>query len=155
MMDLVVYYSRTENTKKVAECIKDELEADILEVKDKKNRSGPIQFLIGGFDALRGNDTTISYDAVDLKQYDTVYIGTPVWASRPAPAIVKFINENDFAGVNCVTFATMGGSGGEATTNVMNYAIISQGGSVDRSFSIAIKNDSDIEALTKEALENQ
>jgi len=53
MKALVVYYSRTGNTKFVAEKIAQELGADIEEVIDKKNRFGLINYLRAGGDALR------------------------------------------------------------------------------------------------------
>ncbi len=154
MKNLVVYYSRTNNTKLVAETIRDEIGADLLEIKDKKNRSGPIGYVIGAVDAFREKHTSIEYEEVNLKDYDTVYIGTPVWAAKPAPAILEFIRENDFGGVKVVTFATMGSSGDETTINFMNHRIISGGGKVKKSFSIAVKNN-DIKELTVAALRDE
>lgn len=50
---LVVYYSRTGATRKVAEYITKQLGADMEEIIDMKKRSGIWGFLIGGRDALR------------------------------------------------------------------------------------------------------
>ena len=52
MKVLVVYYSRTGNTKFVAEAIAQSLEADIEEIKDKKNRMGVFGFLRCGYEAI-------------------------------------------------------------------------------------------------------
>ena len=154
MSDLVVYYSRTNNTKLAAQTIQQETGADLLEIKDKKNRSGPLGFLIGGFDAFREKTTEIEYDKVDLKQYDTVYIGTPVWASKPTPAIIQFLRENDLGGVKAVTFCTTGGSGDESTINYMNHIIVSGGGKVKKSFTIVVSGN-DIKELTVAALRDE
>lgn len=154
MTNLVVYYSRTNNTKLVAQTIKNEIGADLLEIRDKKNRSGPIGYVLGAIDAFREKDTSIEYEKTDLKKYDTVYIGTPVWAAKPAPAILEFIRENDFGGVNVVTFVTMGSSGDETTLNYMNHRIISGGGKIRKSFAIAAKNN-DIQELTIDALRDE
>lgn len=78
MSDLVVYYTRTNTTKNVASIIKDELDADVLEVIDKKNRQGPIGYLRGGLDAIRSKKTSIEYEDVNFEKYDNIYIGTPV-----------------------------------------------------------------------------
>ncbi|RAP51733.1 MAG: hypothetical protein BZ133_02430 [Methanosphaera sp. SHI613] len=153
MTDLVIYYSRTENTKQVAQQIADEFDAQLLEVKDKQERGGLLGFIKSGYDSLRENETPIEYDKVDLTDYDTIFIGTPVWASKPTPAIIQFIKENEFSGTKCVSFATMMGSGGETTINVINNMIISQGGTVKDSFILAVKNK-DIKELTDEALNN-
>jgi flavodoxin len=154
MTDLVIYYSRTNNTRLVAESIKNEKNAEIMEIRDKKSRSGPVGYMIGAFDALREKRTQIEYDAKDLKSYDTVYIGSPVWASKPAPAIMEFIRENDFGGVNAVPFCTMGSSGAETTLNYMNHLIISGGGKISDSFSIAVKNN-DVEEATRKILNDE
>ncbi|AWX32343.1 flavodoxin [Methanosphaera sp. BMS] len=153
MTDIVIYYSRTKNTKKVAEVIARKYNTEILEVNDKRKRNGILGFITGGYDSLFEKDTKIEYEKLDLKDYDTIFIGTPVWASKPTPAIVQFIKENEFSGTNCVTFATMMGSGGETTINVLNNMIISQGGNVKDSFILAVKNN-DIEELTNEALDD-
>ena len=60
MKALVVYYSRTGNTRAVAERIAQELGAEIEEVLDKKKRSGALGFLLGGKDATMGNKTEIA-----------------------------------------------------------------------------------------------
>lgn len=151
MTDLVVFYSRSNNTRTAAQTISQETGAKVVEVTDKKSRSGPIGYMLGAIDAIREKKTSIEYEKVNLKDYDTVYIGTPVWASKPAPAIVEFINDNEFSGVNTITFATMGSSGGDTTINVLNNMIISMGGNVKKSFSIAVKNK-DVKDLTLEAL---
>lgn len=151
MTDIVIYYSRTNKTRKVAEIIAQEKNAEIIEVKDKKNRKGILQFLLGGLDSLRGSKTSIEYDVVELSEYDTVYIGTPVWASKPAPAINQFISENDFKNTNVVTFATMGGSGGKSTTDAMNSKIKAKGGNIIKSFALVSNNDN-LEELTQSSL---
>lgn len=155
MTDLVIYYSRTDNTRKVAEVIAQEKDAQLLEIKDKKNRSGPIRYLEGAFDAIRNKTTNIEYEAVNLMDYDTVYIGTPVWASNPTPAINEFVEQNDFTGVDVVVFATMMSSGGDATTRNLSGDITNKGGNVIRSFALAIKGDTDIKKLTLEALNDE
>lgn len=150
-MDLIIYYSRTNNTKEVAELIAEEKNAELLEIKDKKSRSGPLGYVIGAIDSFRGKKTGINYEKNDLSKYDTVYIGTPVWASKPTPAIVQFIEENDFSGTNVVTFATFMGSGGEATITAMNNKIKDKGGKIKRSFAFRMTGN-DKKQLVQEAL---
>lgn len=133
-MNLMVYYSRTNNTKEISELIAEEVGGEFLEIKDKKSRTGPIAYVLGAVESFMGKKTNIEYEKRDLTQYDTVYLGTPVWASKPAPAMLQFIEENDFNGVDVVTFATFMGSGGEATTNAMNDIIKSKGGNIKASY---------------------
>lgn len=153
-MDLIIYYSRTENTKKVSESIAKQKNAKLIEIKDKKSRSGVLGYAMGALDSVRGKKTDIIYEKVNLSEYDTIYIGTPVWASKPTPAILQFIDENDFNNTTVVTFATMMGSGGESTVKSMNDKIKAKGGLIKHSFSLALKGN-DIEQLVSDALKNE
>ncbi|MBR0471261.1 MAG: flavodoxin [Methanosphaera sp.] len=153
-MDLVVYYSRTNNTREVSEIIAEENDAKLVEIKDKKSRSGALGYALGAVDSVIGKKTSISYEKVNLSEYDTIYIGTPVWASKPAPAVLQFIDENDFNGVNVITFATMMSSGGNKTVNAMNDKISAKGGIVKRSFSLALKGN-DTKQLVMDALSEE
>ena len=76
---LVVYYTRTGTTKRVAEEIAGALICDMEEIIDTKKRTGPI----GSFSAIRDSNkkklTTIKDIINDPTQYDQIIIGTPVW----------------------------------------------------------------------------
>lgn len=152
MTDLVVYYTRTNKTKMVAEKIAQMKNADMLEIIDKKDRSGVLGYIGGAISAMRNSPTPIEYDVKDLSKYDIVYLGSPVWASKPAPAIREYIEQNDFSDVNVVTFVTMMSSGEKSALKIMNDMIQKQGGNVIKSFAIITKN-TDIDELTQKAIE--
>lgn len=147
MTDLIVFYSRTNNTRKVAEIIKDEVNGQLLEVKDEKKREGSISFITSALSMLTNRSTKISYDNVDLSKYDNIYIGSPVWTNGPSPAIIEFIKNNDFTDKNVITFATYLANGGEKTTGKMNELVKANGGNVIKSFSFAGASDN-IKELT-------
>ena len=52
MKVLVAFYSRTGSTKLVAEAIAQALNADVEEIKDKKDRNGIFGFLKSGYEAV-------------------------------------------------------------------------------------------------------
>ena len=106
---LVVYYSRTGNARFVAETIAAEVGSDVEEVIDLKKRSGPLGFLSGGSDARRGKGTEISPSTKSTNIYDLIIVGTPVWASRPSPAIATYLKKNDLSGKKVALFFTQGG----------------------------------------------
>lgn len=153
-MDLVIYYSRTNTTKEVSQIIAEEKGAKLVEIKDKKSRSGALGYALGALDSVRGKKTNIEYEKVNLSEYDTVYIGSPVWASKPTPAVLQYIEENDFNGTNVVTFATMMGSGGDSTVKIMNDKIKAKNGLIKRSFSLATKGK-DLKSLVIDALSDE
>ncbi len=88
---LVVYYSRTGTTKKVARAISDFLEADLDTLIDAKKRRGIIGWLRAGRDAMKGALTTIHGDEHDPARYDLVLLGTPVWAGTMSAATRTYI----------------------------------------------------------------
>lgn len=103
---LVVYYSRTGNTKKVALRIAKKFQADILELIDKKERNGIISIGIAGRDAIVGNLTELEPYKINLNDYNLILIGTPSWFRNITPAIRTFIAENDLSKKNIGLFAT-------------------------------------------------
>lgn len=109
-MKLVVYYSRTGNTKKVAEKMAEVLKCDLDEIQDQKNRSGIFGWLRGGVDAFNRRLTQIRHEK-DPKKYDLVIIGTPVWAGTMTPAVRTYLEQNEFKKV--AFFCTYGGQEGK------------------------------------------
>jgi menaquinone-dependent protoporphyrinogen IX oxidase len=89
---LVVYYSRTGTTRKAAEALKQVLKADIEEIIDKKNRGGPIGWLMAGRDAGNKTLTELFKLSHDPNNYDLVVIGSPVWNDTVSTPIRTYIN---------------------------------------------------------------
>ena len=104
MKALVIYYTRTGNTKFIAETIAAKLGADIEEVIDLKNRQGKLSFMPAGRDAMRGKETQIAETKRTPTDYDLIIIGQPVWAGSPTPAIRTYVNKNDLSGKKVAIF---------------------------------------------------
>ena len=109
MKSLVVYYTRTGNARFAAETIAAEIGADVEEIVDMKNRSGKLAYLTGGSDARRGKETEIAPTKKSPADYDLLIVGTPVWASRPAPAVTTYLKKNNLAGKKVALFFTQAG----------------------------------------------
>ena len=104
MKTLVIYYTRTGNTKFIAETIAAELGADIEEVIDMKNRQGILNYLPAGRDAMQGKETQIAETKRTPTDYDLIIIAQPVWAGSPTPAIRTYLNKNDLSGKKVALF---------------------------------------------------
>ena len=109
MKTLVVYYSRTGNTRQLAKSVAAALNADIERVVDLKPRKGILGCIGAAFDALLGRTTRLKKTEKKPSDYDLVVFGTPVWAGTVAPAIRSYIlsHQNDFRKV--AFFCTAGG----------------------------------------------
>lgn len=115
MKALVIYYSRTGTTRKIANELADKLKADKEEIIDKKNRKGPIGYVIAGKDAMRKKLTKINELKKNPENYDLLVIGTPVWAFTMAPAIRTFLTKIKDYNKKIALFYTAGSSGMEKT----------------------------------------
>jgi len=154
---LVVYYSLTGKTKLVSQVIAEALNATLVEITETKPRKlGPLIYLIGGFAATMNRGSKINPIDVDLKQYETIFIGSPNWNSRPAPAINSFIYQTNFEGRSIIPFFTMGGDNAERILANMTAKIEKSQGKVAGSFAITSYgvSDEEITARAKEAIKN-
>jgi flavodoxin len=122
MKKIVVYYSRTGNTRFVAEKIAEVLKADLCEVIDKKKRKGRLGFITGGYDATREKLTKITVSK-SIEDYDLVIVGSPVWAGKITPAIRTFLVSNDFSGKDFAFFLTQDGDEPEKTLENMKEIV--------------------------------
>jgi flavodoxin len=108
MKTLLVYYTRTGNSKFAAETIAAELGADMEEVVDLKNRKGRLAFLSAGRDAMQGKLTEIEQTTKNPLDYDLIVIAQPVWAGSPTPAIRTYLKKNDLSGKKVALFFSDG-----------------------------------------------
>ncbi|RLF82909.1 flavodoxin [Thermococci archaeon] len=112
MKTLVVFYSRSGTTKRVAQEVTKALNADVDEVIDKKSRKGILGFLRAGYDATRGKTTEVGFEK-DPSDYDLVIVGTPVWNGRVTPAIRTYLLRNREKIKNAAFFSTCAGRPGK------------------------------------------
>ena len=114
---LIAYFSASGVTAKAAEKIAAAAGADLYEIQpeepytpadlnwmDKKSRS-----------TVEMNDPkcrpAIAEAVEDMEQYDTVWVGFPVWWYVEPRIVDTFLESYDFAGKKMIPFATSGGSG--------------------------------------------
>jgi len=113
MSVLVVYFSFEGNTKLIAEKIGETLNADIVELKTSKRypTEGLGKYFWGGKSVVFGDKPTLTNKSIDLSPYDTIIIGTPVWAGSFAPPIRSFVNDYNIRNKRIAIFASHGGGG--------------------------------------------
>jgi flavodoxin len=112
MKILVVYYSRSGNTKKIADALATKLPADKKRVKDYKKRSGTIEMLCTLYQVLLAKPSHIKRLKVDMSQYDLIILGTPVWMMRLASPMRALINSEKYSLKKIAFFCTENSSGG-------------------------------------------
>ena len=114
---LVAYFSASGVTATVAENLSDALGTDLFEIvpkvrytkadldwRDKTSRS-----------TLEMNDSASRPEIESLRdniaEYDTIYVGFPIWWYVAPTIINTFLESYDLAGKTIIPFATSGGSG--------------------------------------------
>ena len=116
---LVAYFSATGSTKRVAEVIAKKLGADLFEIE-------PATPYTDDDLNYRNKESRVSLEyadetkrGVELKKdtpdgwgnYDTVYIGYPIWWGISAWPVDSFVQKNSFEGKTVIPFCTSASSG--------------------------------------------
>lgn len=84
MRTLCLYYTRTNTTKEIMENIARIIGADAAEYTDGKNRSGFLGYVGACFATVKNTISKVSIKGeINLKEYDRLIIGMPVWAEGP------------------------------------------------------------------------
>ena len=116
---LVVYYSASGNTKRVAEDIAEAAGADLFEIvptevytSDDLNWTNSDSRVSREHDDESLRDVPLTTTEVpDWDSYDTVFIGYPIWWGIAAWPVDGFVKANDFTGKTVIPFATSSSSG--------------------------------------------
>ena len=111
---LVVYYSWTGNTAKVANLVAATLSADIEEIHDVTPRGGPFAFVTAVVASMLKRSSPILPATKNVADYDAVILGCPVWASNMATPMRSYITRENPRIKQVGLFCTLGGSGGKA-----------------------------------------
>lgn len=101
---LIIYYSRTGNSKLISQVLQKELNAQVLEVKDLEDRSGTLGYAGAGFDGFFDRHTTIEPTKADLSPYSNIVIVSPIWNWKLSTPIHTFLDNNRLDGKTVVLF---------------------------------------------------
>lgn len=116
---LVVYYSASGNTARVANDIAEAAGADVFEIVPVEpytsddlnwtNQSSRVSVEHDNPDARTVE--LVSTEVPDWDSYSTVFIGYPIWWGIAAWPVNGFVSANDFTGKTVIPFATSSSSG--------------------------------------------
>lgn len=111
MKKIVVYYSYTGNTKKIAEMIKNRLNCDILKLTPKVPFSNDYQTVVDEYqnNSIDNKEVDINDISVNLNDYDEIIIGTPVWWYTISPVVTTFLKKYNLTNKKIYPFATNAG----------------------------------------------
>jgi len=110
---LVVYYSRTGNTREIASQIHKKIGGDIVEIQ-------PVESYPDDYNACTkqakqelnsGHKPALKTKFENIGAYDVIFVGSPNWWSTIAAPVKTFLSEYDLSGKTIVPFITHEGSG--------------------------------------------
>ena len=111
---LVSYFSATGATKRLAEKIADTLDADIFEIEpvDKYTKEDLLWPSRNNRSCMEMKDKKfrplVSNKIKNTEEYDTIFLGFPVWYYTAPTIINSFIEENNLKGKDTYVFVTSG-----------------------------------------------
>ncbi len=125
MKTLIAYFSASGITKKVAQNLASAINADIYEIKPlvpytdadlnwmNKNARSTVEMKDWN------SRPEIKDDDAHIENYDTIFIGFPIWWYIAPTIINTFLEKYDFSNKRIILFATSGGSGfGRTVENI-------------------------------------
>ncbi|MFA5102296.1 MAG: flavodoxin family protein [Candidatus Thermoplasmatota archaeon] len=104
----LVYYSRTGNTRQVAEMLEKKLkekkaEVDLIEIEHVKKPG----FFAAGKAGTKQLELPMKNTDFNMGNYDSIIAGSPTWNKRPSPFIITFINKaENMKGKKIAVFST-------------------------------------------------
>lgn len=130
---VIFYYSWKGSTERVAKAVAQKIGGTCRRLEEIKIRRWITGFIGAGYAALREL-------RADLRPYDReissseLWIGSPVWAGKVAPAILTLLDDMDLSGktVNC--FIVCGDKNGEKPLSLLKNKIEEKGGRIGKNF---------------------
>ena len=110
---LIVYYSYTDDTRKLANMIHEKVGGDILEIQ-------PLELYPDDYNAAYAQGRKeveehikpqLNNNFKDISDYGTIYLGSPIWFGTIAPPVASFLYGQSLAGKTIVPFFTYDGLG--------------------------------------------
>ena len=138
MKSIVLYYSQTGNTEIIAKRIAKDFGAELLKIEP--------DIVYGGFlsscvrvigDRMRKDLPTYVTEIPDLTEYDTVFVGFPIWAADVPDFVQAFLKDCDLAGKRVIPFATSRMTGIEGAVDTLT--VLCEGASVEHPFFFGVR----------------
>lgn len=111
MKKAVVFYSLSGNTQAAAKEITEGIGADLIELKLVKPfpTEKSKQLALGGMQAMFGMKPAIQELSKNIKEYDVLILGTPIWAGTIAAPVHSFLNKYQVLDKIVAVFTFSGG----------------------------------------------
>lgn len=123
--DVVVYLSRSGNTRVLAGALSRRFNADLFELRPRQPWPADYDEMVDWASRMReaGNNVPLAEDLPGIAEYGTVYLCHPIWGMDLPAVTASFLQSHDLSGKRVVPIITHGGYGiGDALTTAQALA---------------------------------
>lgn len=116
MKPLIIYYSFEGNTEFIANILRETLKADIFRIHPTKDltSTGFSKYVWGGGQVVMKIKPKLEPVTVNFENYDTIFLGSPIWAGTFTPPIKTLLDDGYFQGKDVYFFYTHQGGADNA-----------------------------------------
>lgn len=116
MKSVVIYYSRSGKTKKIAEMLKDAFHAKQVFVEPEKAYGGYLSAVLrNGKEKMTKNAAKVVTRTSDFSDCDVVFVGFPVWYGTMPDFMQAYLKKCGIKGKKVIPFATAGANGKDSS----------------------------------------
>lgn len=110
---LIAYYSKTGNTRSVANEIQKNVGGDLFEIKTTHSYHEEYQATTTQAKNEKNNNfrPQLAAKVPNMNSYDVIFVGYPIWWGTMPMGVFSFLEQHNFAGKTVIPFCTHGGSG--------------------------------------------
>lgn len=110
---LIVYFSHSGNTQKIATLIHKEVSGTLHEIRPESPYPMSYNAVVeqAKKEIQAGYKPALQSTVEHIESYDTIFVGSPNWWSTIAPPVATFLSKYDLAGKIVAPFCTHGGGG--------------------------------------------
>lgn len=110
---LVIYYSRSGNTKQIADYIGEKTGGDVIRLETVRTYPNNYDEMLDTAkeEQRNGGRPELKNKNINIADYDTIFLGYPIWWGEIATPVYTFLDEYDLLGKKIAPFVTSGSSG--------------------------------------------
>lgn len=144
---LIAYFSRSGNTKRLAEIIQEQVGGDLFEIKTSAPYPEDYDSILDQARQEQRDNARpeLTLPVENMEDYQTIFIGYPIWWGNTPMAVLTFLESYDFTDKTVVPFCTYGSSGAgssfQSVSDAVPGAVMFDGFSISGSQAEESQND--------------
>ena len=124
MKPVIIYYSNSGTTKKIADKLEEKLGCTVVEIVPKVPYGSYLAALKRAVPEInKGIVAEYTAPEIDLTDVDTVFVGYPIWHANAPLFVLDYLKKQDLAGKTVIPFSTSGASNVKGSLKTLQEAV--------------------------------